>query len=97
MAANQQRYRFHVHKALPYWRLVLVAGAAQPAGMNNDEWEFTRERDGVDTNDNVKVLCEKQGYCLFKMAGTFEDVAREVSAHGVIPPMAGTLMSKDHD
>ena len=35
---------------------------------------------GADTNADVRALVDAQGYCLFRLGGTFEDVAAECAA-----------------
>lgn len=80
MAAAATLYRFHVHKLAPAWRLVPASGAAPPAGLNAEDWAFTREREAGDTNPDVRTTCTELGYCLIKIGGSFEDVAQDASS-----------------
>jgi len=73
-------YRFHVHKAVPAWRLVLLAGAKAPPGLREVDWRFTRARTAGDTNPDIRRHCDDQGFSLFKLGGTFADVAADVAA-----------------
>jgi hypothetical protein len=73
-----ERYLFHVHARAPGWRLVLRKDAPRPDGYAPDDWTFTRERTGEDTNPDVKRLCDEAGYCLFKIGATFADLAADV-------------------
>jgi hypothetical protein len=41
---------------------------------------FTRARAGADTNADVRAMVDAQGYCLFRLGGTFADVAAELAA-----------------
>ena len=71
-------YRFHVHKTLPEWRLV-IRGDAFPTDTEPSQWDFTRERSGNDTNPDVRLLADSQGWCLFKIGGTFDEIDLEIS------------------
>jgi hypothetical protein len=71
-------YLFHVHSLVPAWRLVLRRGAAAPAGAIMADWRFTRDRTGEDVNPDVRREADEKGYCLFKIGGTFADVAADI-------------------
>lgn len=73
-------YRFHVHDAVPAWRLVLLAGAKAPPGLIEGDWRFTRARTADDTNPDIRRQCDEQGFSLFKLGGTFADVAADVAS-----------------
>ncbi len=73
-------YRFHVHEAVPAWRLVLLAGAKAPPGLRKVDWRFTRARTAGDTNPDIRRQCDEQGFSLFKLGGTFADVTADVAA-----------------
>jgi hypothetical protein len=47
------QYRFHVHRILPGWRLVIGDGGF-PAATSEDQWTFTRAREAADTNPDVR-------------------------------------------
>ncbi len=78
-------YRFHVHRAAPAWRLVFLSGAQMPPGYVEADWRFTRARSVEDTNPDVRRQCDQQGFSLFKLDGTFADVAADVAGS----PQAG--------
>lgn len=71
------RFGFYVHRRVPAWRLVLPVGAPPPSQMIAEDWTFSREREAADTNPDVRALCDTDGYCLFKIGGRFEEVARD--------------------
>lgn len=72
------QYLFHVHARAPDWRLVLRKGAPPPDRYDPGDWEFTRERTAEDTNPDVRRACEETGYCLFRIGGTFDDLAADL-------------------
>lgn len=47
-----------------------------PCRLDLRQWTFTRG--AADTNLDIRELCATGGYCLFKIGGTLEDVARDV-------------------
>ncbi|KRA64748.1 hypothetical protein ASD79_20100 [Caulobacter sp. Root655] len=67
-------YRFHVHRALPAFRLVTADGAGFPSGAAEADWRFTRTRERVDTNPDVARLVDEAGYCLFKIGMSFDEI-----------------------
>jgi hypothetical protein len=73
-------YHFYVHAHLPAWRLVRNGAEAWPLDAVAEDWVFTRARAGADTNADVRAMVDAQGYCLFRLGGTFEDVAAELAA-----------------
>lgn len=77
MSDDTRRYLFHVHKTVPLWRLVIRNDLGFPSGANAQEWRFTRSRAEDDTNVEVCEMIEADGYCLFKVGGTFDDVDRD--------------------
>lgn len=68
-------YRFHVHRALPAFRLVTADGAGFPIGTAEADWRFTRVRERADTNPDVARLVDETGYCLFKIGMSFDEIA----------------------
>lgn len=72
------RYRFHVHKRLPHWRLVLAEGSAPPAGCVIDDWTYSRTREQDDIQADVREQVAARGFSLFQRGGDFADVAREL-------------------
>ncbi len=73
------RYLFHTHRAATAWRLVLSEGAAAPDGYAPDDWTFTRARAAADTNPDVRTLCDRDGYCLFKIGAGFDELAADLA------------------
>lgn len=76
------RYLFHVHRLAPAWRLVLREGAAAPGAYAPADWTFTRAREAADTNPDVRELCDRDGYCLFKIGGEFAELAADLARRG---------------
>ena len=72
-------YHFYVHAHRPAWRLVRAEGAAWPDGAVAADWVFTRARSGADTNPDVKALVDAKGYSLFRLGGTFAEVAADLA------------------
>ena len=70
-------YRFHVHRTVPLWRLVIREDLGFPAETTEAEWRYTRSRTAGDTNAEVCEMIEADGYCLFKVGGSFADVERD--------------------
>ncbi len=66
------RYRFHVHRRRPAYRLV-TAATFPPEGRIED-WSFTRERDAADVNADVRRMVDETGYCLFKIGCRFDEI-----------------------
>jgi hypothetical protein len=60
--------------------LVRNGAAAWPLDAVAEDWVFTRARAGADTNADVRAMVDAQGYCLFRLGGTFEDLAAELAA-----------------
>jgi len=67
-------YRFHVHRALPAFRLVTADGAGFPAQAAEADWRFTRARERADTNPDVARLVDETGFCLFKIGMRFDEI-----------------------
>jgi len=74
------RYRFHVHKRLRNWRLVLAEGAAPPAGCVIEDWAFSRTREHDDTQVDVREQVAARGFSLFQLGGEFADIAQALRA-----------------
>lgn len=72
-------YRFHVHRTLPAWRLVIRDGAGFPAATSADQWTFTRVRPADDTNADVREAVAAEGYCLFKIGARFSDLDADLA------------------
>ena len=72
-------YHFYVQAHRPAWRLVRAEGADWQDGAVAADWVFTRARSGADTNPDVKALVDAEGYCLFRLGGTFADVAADLA------------------
>ena len=73
-------YRFYLHTTATAWRLVRHDEARVPPGFVEDDWRFTRARIAADTNADIRRMCDAKGFCLFKLGGTFADVAADVDA-----------------
>lgn len=80
MADDPKPYRFHVHKHLSSWRLVIHADRGFPAETSEDQWTFTRARVAADTNTDIRNDCDTVGYCLFKIRGSFAELDAEMKA-----------------
>lgn len=76
---DQQPVPYHFHWVAPAWRLVLLVGAQMPPGYIEADWRFTRARSVEDTNPDVRGQCDQQGFSLFKLDGTFADVAADAA------------------
>jgi hypothetical protein len=91
-------YRFHVHRRIPEWRLVLREGLT-PAGVRLDDWRFTRARSELDTSADTRSEIGARGYLLFRIGYTLEDLAAalRVSRRGwpwtVLVSMANAISS----
>lgn len=72
-------YRFHVHRTLPAWRLVIGDASGFPAATSEDQWTFTRARGAADTNPDVRDVVAQEGYCLFKIGARFADLDAELA------------------
>jgi hypothetical protein len=72
-------YRFHVHRGVQGWRLVL-RGDSFPEGLRADEWRFTRARSTEDTAPDTRSEIEARGYSLFRIGYRLEDLAAEILA-----------------
>ena len=70
-------YHFYVHTHLSAWRLVRDGAEAWPSDAVAEDSVFNRARAGADTNVDVRALVDAQGYCLFRLGGTFEELAAE--------------------
>lgn len=77
MSDSPTQYLFHVHKTAPKWRLVIRADVGFPSATTEEEWRFTRARTADDTNAEVREMIDADGYCLFKIGGTFADIAHD--------------------
>jgi hypothetical protein len=73
-------YRFHVHKELPAWRLVIRDDLGFPKDTAPDAWTFTRAREEADVNADVRDAIAARGYCLFKMGAALADLAADLRA-----------------
>jgi hypothetical protein len=73
------RYLFHVHRAVPSWRLVIRDDTGMPAETSADQWRFTRSRSAEDTNPDVVREVDERGWSLFRLGGDFSDVAADVA------------------
>jgi hypothetical protein len=74
-------YRFHIHRTLPAWRLVIRDDGGFPAATSADQWTLTRARAAADTNSDVRDAVEAEGYCLFKIGARFADLDADMERH----------------
>lgn len=74
MGQSSGPYRFHVHRRVPEWRLVLREDLL-PDGVCLDDWHFTRARAERDTSADTRREIEARGYSLFRIGYTLEDLA----------------------
>lgn len=80
MRDNERRCLFHIHKTVPLWRLVIRNDLGFPTETTVEEWRFTRARTQDDTNVEVVEMIAADGYCLFKVGGSFTDLNRDRGA-----------------
>ena len=78
--STEYEYMFHVHKTVPLWRLVIRRDLGYPAETTEAEWRYTRSRTHDDTNVEVRDMIADDGYSLFKVGGTFQDVEADKSS-----------------
>jgi hypothetical protein len=71
------KYLFYVHREIASWRMVCRDDRGFPKDTTEDEWQFTRARDAADTNPDVRNEVDAQGYSLFKLGGSFADIAAD--------------------
>jgi len=67
-------YRFFQHRTAPAYRLVLMTGDPFPAATQAEQWLETRLRAEDDVNPSVIEDCRTQGYSLFKLGVTFDEI-----------------------
>jgi len=60
------------------WALVTRSEAPLPAGLDQHDWEATRDRTAEDTNADVRQEVHEHGYCLIQTECDFEQLAREL-------------------
>jgi hypothetical protein len=77
------RYAFYVHRDLSRWRLVLDDEDTFPSRTSAERWRRTRTREEADTNPDVRDEVRRQGYCLFSISATFEDLDRDLRSAGL--------------
>ena len=79
------QYRFHVHRTLPDWRLVIGDGGF-PAATSADQWTFTRAREAADANADIRGAVARDGYCLFRIGARFADLEADLARAGPCAP-----------
>lgn len=72
------RYSFFVHRTVPRWRLVLAESGFFPERTTPDQWRHSRDRDAADTNPDVRAEVQRQGYCLFTISASFDELDRDL-------------------
>ena len=83
MADDPTPYRFHVHKHLDPWRLVIHADRGFPPEATAEHWTFTRARSTQDTNADIRKDCDTKGYCLFRIRADFSELDAEMKDAGL--------------
>lgn len=79
MDEQDLNFLFHVHRDLPEWRLVTSVAAGFPSEADPERWIFTRARTANDTNPDVARIVADNGYCLFKIGATFDDLEADLA------------------
>jgi hypothetical protein len=72
------RYSFFVHRAAPRWRLVIAESGAFPERTTVDQWRHSRDRAEADTNPDVRDEVRREGYCLFAISASFDELDRDL-------------------
>jgi hypothetical protein len=72
------RYSFFVHRTAPRWRLVLPESGPFPERTTPDQWQHSRDRDEADTNPDVRAQVRREGYCLFVISASFDELDRDL-------------------
>ncbi|MFT3855049.1 MAG: hypothetical protein QM733_20290 [Ilumatobacteraceae bacterium] len=57
---------------------MLDADGAFPERTSAEQWRHTRTREDADTNPDVRGEVARQGYCLFSISSTFDDLDRDL-------------------
>ena len=68
------RYSFFVHRTAPRWRLVIAESGFFPERTTPNQWKHSRDRDEADTNPDVRDEVRREGYCLFAISASFDDL-----------------------
>ena len=68
------RYSFFVHRTAPRWRLVIAESGSFPERTTPDQWRHSRDRAEADTNPDVRDEVRREGYCLFAISASFDDL-----------------------
>jgi hypothetical protein len=77
------RYAFYVHRDLPRWRLVIGDEGTFPERTSAERWRYTRTREEAETNPDVRDEVRRQGFCLFSISATFDDLDRDLRPAGL--------------
>jgi hypothetical protein len=80
LSSDGERYVFHKHTKVPQWRLVLRLQAIVPDAICIADWHQTITRAKEDTNEDVRAEIAHVGFCLFKIIGTADELARDIDA-----------------
>lgn len=68
------RYSFFVHRTVPRWRLVVAESGPVPERTTSDQWQHSRDRAEADTDPDVRAEVQRQGYCLFAISASFDEL-----------------------
>ena len=72
------RYSFFVHRTAPRWRLVIAESGPFPERTTPDQWQHSRDRAEADTNPDVRAEVQREGYCLFAISASFDELDRDL-------------------
>jgi hypothetical protein len=72
------RYSFFVHRTAPRWRLVIAESGSFPERTTPGQWQHSRDRAEADTNPDVRAEVQRQGYCLFAISASFDELDRDL-------------------
>ena len=68
------KYSFFVHRTAPRWRLVIAESGSFPERTTPDQWQHSRDRAEADTNPDVRAEVQREGYCLFAISASFDEL-----------------------
>jgi hypothetical protein len=84
------RYSFFVHGTAPRWRLVIAESQPFPERTTPGQWQHSRDRDEADTNPDVRAEVQREGYCLFAISASFDELDRDLDSLGFNPTVTST-------
>ena len=69
-----------MHCTAARWRLVIAESGSFPARTTPDQWQHSRDRDEADTNPDVRSEVQREGYCLFAISASFDELDRDLQS-----------------